>query len=81
MANANDPQGIAAERIRLNAIVTARTAEIAAWTGDTNGLRDLQTQNNEASFRLNGLTTAGTNVLVNMAGTSFAGFGLEEMST
>lgn len=81
MANANDPQGIAAERIRLNALVTQNTAAIAAWTGDNNGLRDLQTKNSEASFRLNTLTTASTSNLGNMGGTSYAGFGLEKIST
>ncbi len=81
MATGGDPLGLVAERIRLNAIVTNRTAEIAAWTGDTNGLRDLQTQNNEASFRLNNMLSTSANVLVDMGGTCYAGFGLEKMST
>ncbi len=81
MANANDPLGIAAERIQLNAFQVINSAAITAWTGDINGLRDLQTKNCEAGFRLNGLTTASVNVLVNMGGTAYAGFGLEKMST
>jgi len=81
VANANDPLDLAGERVRLNNLQTINSAAISAWTGDINGLRDLQAKNCEAGFRLNGLTTASVNVLVDMGGTGFAGFGLEKMST
>lgn len=82
MANANDPLGIAALRVQLNARETARSAEILAWTGDSNGLRDLQMKNCEADMRLNSLQNTSTaGIGKNMMGTAFAGFGLENMST
>ncbi len=81
MANANDPLGLAAERIQLNALQVINSAAITAWTGDSNGLRDLQMKNSEAGFRLNNLLSTSANVLVGMAGTAYAGFGLEKMST
>ncbi len=82
MANANDPQGISARRVQFNAVQTARSAEILAHSGDSNGLRDLQLKNCEAGMRLNGLQNTSTaGIGVNMMGTAFAGFGLENMST
>src|SRR5262249_32038597 len=76
MANANDPQAIASERVRLNAQQTTLAAAISAWTGDQNGLTDLRIKIAEGSFRLNRTSTGG-----NMSRTSFAGFDLEQIST
>jgi len=83
MANANDPQGIAAERIRLNAYVTSLTSQLSAWTGDQNCAADLRTKLAEANFRLNALSTpnAATPGLDFTDGTAFAAFPLEHMST
>jgi len=78
-----DPQGIAAERIRDNALITANTAAIAAWTGDSNGLRDLQMKNSETSFRLNTMsTTVGIGAKLGFdSAFAYSGFGLELVST
>jgi hypothetical protein len=84
VANANDPLGRAAERIALNAFVVQTSSSIANWTGDQNGLRDLQMKNTEASQRLNfDSTTAGAGVGTKMFDGAFAycGFGLEFVST
>jgi hypothetical protein len=81
VANANDPLGIAQDRIQHNAEITARSAVIAAWTGDIAGLLDQKLQNAEANYQVNTFTTASTSAGANMAGTAFAGFGLEKMST
>ena len=53
MSKSNDPQGIAAERIKLNARVVSLSSAINNYVGDANGLKDLQLRNSEASFRLN----------------------------
>ena len=82
MANANDPLGIAAERIRLNAFVVQTSSAIANWTGDNNGLRDLQIKNAEASFRLTALSTPNAATGLNyLQGTAYNGFALEHVST
>ena len=59
MAYPNDPQGIAAERVRLNAKLAALGTAISAWTGDNNGRRDLQMQACFIADRLNLSSTAG----------------------
>jgi hypothetical protein len=76
MAPRNDPHGIVSEKAKLNTQITALSASITAWTGDSNGLRDLQTKICEASFRINRASTGGT-----MSGTAFAGFAIENIST
>ncbi len=77
MANANDPQGIAAERIRLNAQTVALSSAIVAGASDSNGLRDLQIKNSEAVFRLN---TGSSSQRFDTA-LSLSGFMLEQIST
>ena len=78
-----DPQGIAAERIKLNALVVQLSGSVANYVGDTAGLRDLQTKLTEANFRLTALSTPNTATpgLDYLDGTSYAFFGLEHVST
>lgn len=84
----SDPHGVVAEKGRLNTQITALSAAITAWTGDNNGRIDLVLKNCEASFRVNGLSSAvhttsstGPALGPNMLGTSVGSFGLENVST
>ena len=71
-----DPLGIAAERVLDNARLTAVAASIAAYSGDPNGLKDLQIVQAHVYRRLNQTSTGG-----NAAGTAYNQFGLEQIST
>jgi len=72
-APATDSLGLSAERIALNARLTSLGTAIAAWTGDTNGRRDLVRIQQQIYDRLNLSSTA--------VGTAFAGFGMGGVST
>jgi hypothetical protein len=73
MAYPNDPQGIAAERVALNAKLTALGTAITNYSGDSNGLKDLQTIAAQIHDTLNLSSTA--------VGTCFSGFGIGAVST
>ncbi len=77
MSLTQDPLGLAAERVRLNALVTQIAAQLAAGGLDQNGAADLRTKLAEANFTLNALSSTNNNML----GTSLQGFGLEKVST
>jgi hypothetical protein len=73
MTVAYDPQGISAQRIALNAKLTALGTAISGWTGDSNGLKDLQTEQAFIYDRLNLSSTA--------VGSAYSGFGIGAVST
>jgi hypothetical protein len=76
MSKTADPLGVAAERIALNAKAAALATAVTAYSGDRNGLADLQGQAAYIADRLNLSSTTVT-------GTAFAysGFGIEHVST
>jgi hypothetical protein len=53
MAYPNDPLGIAADRVACNAKLALLGTQIAAWTGDSNGRRDLVRIQQQTYDRLN----------------------------
>lgn len=94
MTNLTDPLGLAAERIADNARQTSLGTQISGWTGDQNGLRDLQVKQQEVHDRLNlgaSLSTSavptsmslsgGVPVSSNGSGFAFSSFGLGGIST
>ena len=76
-----DPNGVAAERIRLNAFVVQTSSSIANWTGDLNGLADLRIKNTEANYRLNVTAASKLNASGFDSAFAYCGFGLEQVST
>jgi hypothetical protein len=80
MANANDASGRAAERIALNAKLTALASQISSYTGDQNGLKDLQSKAADINDRLN---LVGRLVVGKEYDSAFAysGTGLDVVST
>ena len=81
MAKTTDPQGIAAERIKLNALVVQLSSSVANYVGDRNGLADLQTKLTEANYRLNITNASNLNASGFDSAFSLCGFGLEQVST
>jgi hypothetical protein len=91
MTNATDPQGISAERVRLNARLVILAGKIAAYTstsGDLNTLKDHMSLQQQCYDRLNlGIqdsTTYGPGLnqtTYNAFGTALAGFGIGAVST